>query len=709
MAWRLCIWPGLVVATVLTVIALIMNTGRIEADIGQRVDAELAADGQSWASAVVSGQTITVMGTAPTVVAQRLAVESAWRVWGVEDVVDGSGVLPLQPAYSWAATLAGTKISLSGYAPADDERLAVLASAKRHFPGATIEDRMQLARGQPVNFLGLVDFALARLADLSEGTVALNGPGLSVDGTAIDEARFAAAARSLSTELPGSATLRTVRVLPPRMEAFAWSVVFDGKTAEFKGFVPSEIVRQDIANALRAAVPKVVIDDRTELASGVPDGFGSAAVFSIYQLGHLDNAEIRVDGKTLSFKGNAKTVADYETVLAEIEARSNKHGNGVTIGSVDILPATVDPYVWRGERFGNEVVLSGYMPTPEARDEVVRAAKGLFAGVVVTDRLRVAYGDTKMDWIGAVEFALDQLALLTKGSVSLTGRKYDIVGEAASTNAYAALVEALKKTLPASMDLRRSAVSPAAISPFIFAAGRLPDSVSLSGYVPTDEAARQIFAIARPKFGQTRIDMQLVLAGGAPDGFVDAIGAAFQAMSRLDGGRFELVDRALSLSGVAVSEDARRAIEAEVQSSLPSDFTFAPSLIVAVGGDPLVASDCQVALRAEVQGDTIQFDDGGAISEDSYGLIDRLAAIVQRCPAATIEVAAHTDSNGGSRKNQALSEARAKAVVERLVGDGVRLERLRPVGYGQSRPIASNSTGSGRAQNRRIEFSVVGQ
>jgi OOP family OmpA-OmpF porin len=48
-------------------------------------------------------------------------------------------------------------------------------------------------------------------------------------------------------------------------------------------------------------------------------------------------------------------------------------------------------------------------------------------------------------------------------------------------------------------------------------------------------------------------------------------------------------------------------------------------------------------------------------------------------------------------------------VIDRLVEDGVRRERLSAVGYGQTRPIASNSTTAGRAQNRRIEFSVVGQ
>jgi OmpA-OmpF porin, OOP family len=228
--------------------------------------------------------------------------------------------------------------------------------------------------------------------------------------------------------------------------------------------------------------------------------------------------------------------------------------------------------------------------------------------------------------------------------------------------------------------------------------------------VPTDEVAGAVVALAKPKFGKDAIDIRLELAGGVPDNFIDVVGAGLQAISRLEGGRLDLVDIKISVSGVAVSESARAAIESELRAAMPDGFTLAGSMIVAVGGDPLSGADCQTALRAELEHDQIEFDGGSTeVSPDSYGLIDRIAAVAQRCPAATIEVAGHTDSSGGTRKNQAISQDRAQAVIDRLVEDGVRRERLSAVGYGQSRPIASNSTAAGRAQNRRIEFNVVGQ
>ncbi len=101
----------------------------------------------------------------------------------------------------------------------------------------------------------------------------------------------------------------------------------------------------------------------------------------------------------------------------------------------------------------------------------------------------------------------------------------------------------------------------------------------------------------------------------------------------------------------------------------------------------------------------IAFDAGGSqITSDSDGVLDRLVATVQRCPDALIEVGGHTDSGGTPSKNMDLSKSRAQAVVDYLASAGVLRERMSAVGYGETRPIASNSTDDGKARNRRIEF-----
>ncbi|MBY0425918.1 MAG: OmpA family protein, partial [Cytophagales bacterium] len=66
----------------------------------------------------------------------------------------------------------------------------------------------------------------------------------------------------------------------------------------------------------------------------------------------------------------------------------------------------------------------------------------------------------------------------------------------------------------------------------------------------------------------------------------------------------------------------------------------------------------------------------------------------------------HTDSIGSAKFNQALSEKRAKAVVEYLTVNGIAADRLKGIGFGFTRPIAPNSTEEGRQKNRRTEFLI---
>jgi OOP family OmpA-OmpF porin len=93
---------------------------------------------------------------------------------------------------------------------------------------------------------------------------------------------------------------------------------------------------------------------------------------------------------------------------------------------------------------------------------------------------------------------------------------------------------------------------------------------------------------------------------------------------------------------------------------------------------------------------------------ESAALLNSIVDIVNRCPGMIIEVAGHTDSDGGEGTNQALSEKRAQSVVRYLADHGVAVERVRAVGYGESRPFVANDSAYNKSRNRRIEFSVPG-
>ena len=73
-------------------------------------------------------------------------------------------------------------------------------------------------------------------------------------------------------------------------------------------------------------------------------------------------------------------------------------------------------------------------------------------------------------------------------------------------------------------------------------------------------------------------------------------------------------------------------------------------------------------------------------------------------PKLTGEVQGHTDSTASAEHNQKLSEARAKAVRDYFIQQGIASERVRAKGYGETQPVASNDTPEGRAKNRRVEL-----
>lgn len=98
--------------------------------------------------------------------------------------------------------------------------------------------------------------------------------------------------------------------------------------------------------------------------------------------------------------------------------------------------------------------------------------------------------------------------------------------------------------------------------------------------------------------------------------------------------------------------------------------------------------------------------DSASLNPSFRPTLDKLAATMNEYNQNTITIAGHTDSVGNPSYNMNLSRDRANAVRNYLVSRGVASNRINVVAYGQTRPIADNSTDSGRQQNRRVELTV---
>jgi outer membrane protein OmpA-like peptidoglycan-associated protein/tetratricopeptide (TPR) repeat protein len=95
------------------------------------------------------------------------------------------------------------------------------------------------------------------------------------------------------------------------------------------------------------------------------------------------------------------------------------------------------------------------------------------------------------------------------------------------------------------------------------------------------------------------------------------------------------------------------------------------------------------------------------LKEESISELTRLIQLLKNNPPLHIEISGHTDNHGSADHNIVLSRNRAQAVYNYLIANGIAKERLSYAGYGMTRPIDTNDTEPGRANNRRTEFSVV--
>ncbi|WP_242157156.1 OmpA family protein [Aestuariivivens sediminis] len=127
---------------------------------------------------------------------------------------------------------------------------------------------------------------------------------------------------------------------------------------------------------------------------------------------------------------------------------------------------------------------------------------------------------------------------------------------------------------------------------------------------------------------------------------------------------------------------------------------------VANNGCPEVSEEIQKTLNEYAK--TILFDLGkSTIKSQSESVLKDIIEILNEYPTAKFTVEGHTDSTGSEKLNQSLSEARALSVKEYLVANGVDEFRLSALGYGEAKPIDTNKTRAGRANNRRVEINLA--
>lgn len=253
--------------------------------------------------------------------------------------------------------------------------------------------------------------------------------------------------------------------------------------------------------------------------------------------------------------------------------------------------------------------------------------------------------------------------------------------------------------------------------PYEWSVRRDGQRVVLSGAAPSENTRADLMATAAEAFPNAEAVNEMRVAGGAPSpAFGDMAAEAIRKLAAIEVGEARIVDNQI----VFIGDGSQAAVSALREAFLDPPAPFRSRLVVTIDGldvdNPELqglnlangdADTCERAFDRLMQSNVITFAQGSAaIDPSSRRVLNALASVALRCDRFSLEVAGHTDNVGGREFNMELSRERADAVAAYLAGQGVQRARLSARGYGPDRPRVSNSTESGQAQNRRIEFYV---
>lgn len=227
--------------------------------------------------------------------------------------------------------------------------------------------------------------------------------------------------------------------------------------------------------------------------------------------------------------------------------------------------------------------------------------------------------------------------------------------------------------------------------------------IELNGVVPTQDAKTEIASSAMKIYGEGNVLNNLKVSNtvGKPAWLASALGLFGLLHDGVKQGAFAYERGSLTLSGVVPTADAETKLFADATANNP-DLRIVDDVVVEEKADVV-----QQRIGDYLNGKTIEFETSSAILlPRGKAILDTVAMLLRNAPDARIEVGGHTDSQGDDVSNMELSVRRAQSTRDYLIGKNIEATQLDAIGFGETNPIALNTTAEGRQRNRRIEFKL---
>jgi OOP family OmpA-OmpF porin len=448
-------------AALLTVAGWLVSFGPIADDVSGRAAERLKAEGHGWAKVAIDGRDVTLTGVAPDEAAVRLAVDAADRVFGVRVVEAKASVVPLADPFVFSAARDGDRVTLSGSVPSEESRAALVSWAKKAMPGATVEDKLVVARGAPANFAAAAAFAVGQLADLKKGATEVAPAGYSISGDPKDRATYGRLEEALKSALPAGLKVVSDKLVAPVPSPYRFGLSTGGGKATIDGYLPDAATKSKVIEALRARFA-AGLTDKVEVVPGAPAGFGDAILKIVPGLARLTDGGFELSGTSVAIKGGVLTEAIGRQILDKLKGLLP---NGFTL-------AAAAPTV---------------LPPPAQVDSAT--CQSLLAKVQTGDKILFETGKAKLD-----ERSIAVLDALVGGSLACMSAHITVEGHTDSDG-------------DATANQTLSEARAAAVVDYLVAAGIRPDRLTAVGFGATRPVGSN--DTAEGKQMNRRIDFQV--------------------------------------------------------------------------------------------------------------------------------------------------------------------------------------------------------
>ncbi|MEC8294432.1 MAG: OmpA family protein [Pseudomonadota bacterium] len=500
---------------------------------------------------------------------------------------------------------------------------------------------------------------------------------------------------------------------PPR---FSIEILRNDMGLSLIGLIPAGTDRAALIDAVRKITEDGKVSDLLQTADyPVPKGWDRSVSYAIDALRLLPRSKISIEAGKVSITAMTDSAEDQRMMERELTRKADME----LVLNLSAPRPVLTPFTLRfliedgAARFD---ACSADSDAAAAR--ILTAAKA--AGLTSTaPSCTVGLGVPSPRWAEAAEKSIAALAEIGGGTVTFNDADVSLVAELGSDQArFDRVIGELENSLPPVFSLHSDLPQPVAAEEATeapeFTATLSPEGqVQLRGRMGGELARNAVESFATARFGSASVHNAARLDEAVPANWSLRVLAGLEALSLLSNGVVIVGPDLITVSGNTGREDASARIAGFLAQKLGDTQRFDIKVTYLEKLDPIASlpspEECEMRINDILKTRKITFEPGSDTpAASAQAVLDDIAAVLKECgDDIKFEIGGHTDSQGRESMNQALSQARAAAVLTGLRERRLLTAAYRAVGYGEAQPIADNDTEEGREANRRIEFKLI--